>query len=60
MTEQTEQQQDKSEDGKLYAVYDETLQRFHGGTFTTRTAANEHKSKGPDGHKLVVRAVDKR
>lgn len=51
--------QDKSEDGKLYAVYDETLQRFTGGTHTTRAAANEAKSNGPSGHKLVLRAVDK-
>lgn len=52
--------QDASEDGKLYAVYDETLQRFTGGTHPTRSAANDAKSSGPKGHKLVVRAVDKR
>lgn len=63
MTEQNppNEQTEPSESGKPYAVYDETLQRFIGGTFDTRAAANEHKSKnGPDGHKLVVRAVDKR
>jgi hypothetical protein len=59
MTEQNTAQ-DSSEAGKLYAVYDETLQRFTGGTHATRSDANEAKSNGPKGHKLVVRAVDKR
>jgi hypothetical protein len=58
MTEQDKP--DVSEDGKLYAVYDETLKRFTGGTHETRSAANDAKSNGPKGHKLVVRAVDKR
>lgn len=52
--------QDASEGGKLYAVYDETLQRFTGGTHPSRSQANEAKSNGPKGHKLVVRALDKR
>lgn len=59
MSEQNQTQQDESESGKLYAVYDETLQRFTGGTHPTRAAANDVKSNGPKGHKLVVRAVDK-
>lgn len=52
-------EQDQSETGKLYAVYDETLQRFTGGTHPTRAAANDAKSNGPSGHKLIVKAVDK-
>jgi len=52
-------EQDKADDGKLFGVYDETLQRFTGGTHPTRSAANDAKSNGPSGHKLVVRELEK-